>query len=468
MGSGKDVAQKSYFAQKGIRISIENLHGFTQALESIFVDHEFTSKTIGQLSNYNIRKTLLLSKRVLTSSVIKIEDLVRSYISGKPITTSFSRFIDALLRGNYSLYKRNDDSEIIPIFDVDQRVRQSPLLNVRILSLLAQIYNNGKDVEEKHVNLESIISYFEAIGGNEVSTIAAITKLLESKLIEPYDVSSPSLSNETDLAISHKGLIHLQLALKNAVFFYQMSLITDIADETAAQKIKQAYKLPEFYERIAIVKKEFSQFLLSEDSKYFSQNSSTPNYDCQLDIIREINKFCDDSKKPENDLVSTLGEQFKNGLIFEETLCSVAWYDPKKRYGYANVEKLDEGVFFHLDRLLECGISYISESDKILCQVSRNNKGLQIDKIFDIEIDSNSIEKEKCIVIRLFKDRDYGFASVGDTQHIAYFPTYLFSNETRGSLEPGHEFTAEVILDSGLGSYQIRSVLSSDGIDKLV
>lgn len=118
IGANKEVGHESYLAQKGIRISIEDLQGFTQALESIFVDHEFTSKTIGQLSNYNIRKTLLLSKRVLTSSVIKIEDLVRSYISGKPITTSYSRFIDALLKGNYSLYKRNDDSEILPIFGV--------------------------------------------------------------------------------------------------------------------------------------------------------------------------------------------------------------------------------------------------------------------------------------------------------------------------------------------------------------
>lgn len=468
IGTNKEIAHENYLAQKGIRISIENLQGFTQALESIFVDHEFTSKTIGQLSNYNIRKTLLLSKRVLTSSVVKIEDLVRSYISGKPITTSYSRFIDALLKGNYSLYKRNDDSEILPIFDVDQRVRQSPLINIRILSLLAQVYNNGKNAEEKHLGLNSLISYFESIGGDEVSVVTAVSGLLEAKLIEPYDISMSGITNEPDLAITHKGLIHLQLGLKNAVFFYQMALITDISDEVVAQRIKRAYKLPEFSDRISAVKQEFSLFLLEEDKKYFKQKTSARNYDCQIDVIQEIKKFSDDSKKPENDLVSTMGEQFKDGLLFDETLCTVAWYDPKKRYGYANVEELEEGVFFHLDRLLECGISYISESDKILCQVSRSSKGLQIDKIFDVEIDSQSIEKDKCTIIRLFEDRDYGFALIGNSEDVAYFPTYLFNSKARKELKVGHQFTAEIILDSSLGSYQIRSVLSSDGVDKLV
>lgn len=216
------------------------------------------------------------------------------------------------------------------------------------------------------------------------------------------------------------------------------------------------------------VYQQFSLFLLEEDKKYFKQDTTIHNYDCQLNVIQEIKKFSDGLKKPEDDLVSTMGEQFKDGLIFQETLCTVAWYDPKKRYGYANVEELEEGVFFHLDRLLECGISYISESDKILCQVSRSSKGLQIDKIFDVEIDATSIEKDKCTIIRLFEERDYGFASIGNTEHVAYLPTYLFNSEARKELKVGHQFTAEIIMDSSIGSYQIRSVLSSDGVKKLV
>lgn len=118
---------------------------------------------------------------------------------------------------------------------------------------MSQLYNNGKNVEEKHIGLNSLISYFEAIGGDEVSVVTAVSRLLEAKLIEPYDISTSGISSVPDIAISHKGLIHLQLGLKNAVFFYQMALITDISDEVVAQRIKRAFKLPEFPDRISAV-----------------------------------------------------------------------------------------------------------------------------------------------------------------------------------------------------------------------
>ena len=125
-----------YFSSRGITISIKDLNGFAQVLENVFVDNDYTSKTIGELTNYNIRRTLSLSQRVITSSVIEIDDLIKSYLSGDPLTTNFAQFMEALMRGNYELYKQGDNHEIYPIFQVDSKIRQSPLLNLRILSLL--------------------------------------------------------------------------------------------------------------------------------------------------------------------------------------------------------------------------------------------------------------------------------------------------------------------------------------------
>ena len=45
-----DNKNKNYFLSKNIKLSIKNLDGFAKVLESIFVEHDYTSKTIGELT----------------------------------------------------------------------------------------------------------------------------------------------------------------------------------------------------------------------------------------------------------------------------------------------------------------------------------------------------------------------------------------------------------------------------------
>lgn len=451
--------KKRYFAEKGMGISIENLSGFTEVLESIFVDHDFTSKTIGQLTNYNIRRTLKLSQRVLTSSVLKIEDLVRSYVSGKPVITKYPKFIDALLKGNHKLFKKGDTPELIPIFDVDAKVRQSPLQSLRILALLKTVMQNGKSIEEQHLGVNSIVSYFDSIGGNETSIEKSLLTLLESGLIEPYDTSSSHLSPAQKVAITHKGKSHLNLAAKNSVFFYQMALTTFLLDCDLALEIKDILDNTEdFKKRVSVIKSKFASYLVKEDAKFFNHQLQNEQYSCQFDLIQEIKHFENLEKTPENDLTLTLGDNFAAGLSKKGVLATVDWYDPKKRYGFATVADLEEGAFIHLDNLLEWGIAYITEGDGILCDISRNEKGIQIDKIYDVEVDSESIEKAECKIERLYKERNYGFAKTVETNLLVYFHTYTFSEEQRKNLYEGDSFEAEIVLDNLSGTYQVRRI----------
>ncbi len=131
--SKKNKKRGGYLLSKGIRISVDNVDGFAQVLENIFVSNDYTSKTIGELTNYNIRRTLLLAQRIITSPVIKIENLIESYLSGSLTITKFSIFMEALIKGDYQAYKKEDNHEIYPVFQVNDEVRQSPLLKLRIL-----------------------------------------------------------------------------------------------------------------------------------------------------------------------------------------------------------------------------------------------------------------------------------------------------------------------------------------------
>src|SRR6516162_9101825 len=71
--SGK--TQGLYDAGKGFRVKLESLEAFASAIEDIFVRQDYISNRLGSLANYNIRKTLALARRVITSSALNIEDL---------------------------------------------------------------------------------------------------------------------------------------------------------------------------------------------------------------------------------------------------------------------------------------------------------------------------------------------------------------------------------------------------------
>ncbi len=380
--SSDGAAKKNYFSNKGIKISIDNINGFAHILESVFVDHDYTSKTIGELTNYNIRRTLLLSQRVMTSSVLKIEDLIKSFVAGESVTTDFTKFMDALVRGDYDIYKKGDNHEIYPIFQVDSEVRQSPLLKLRILSLLDSMRKGSRSIEEKHLQVQSIIDYFDAIGCAESAVDRALISLIEAGLIELYDTSLRQLSTDQNLAISYRGMAHLRLASRNSVFFYQMALTTAIADDEVASKISSIYKSNiESLTKIENVMDAFYNFLVNEDAKFISINVDLDQYQCQKDLFSDLKEYTHKKfdHNHDHDLVATLGYQYKEGIIKVGVIATVDWFDVSKGFGFADVSELDGRVFFHSDKLKEYDIKSIKDGDRILCDIARNSKGMYIE-----------------------------------------------------------------------------------------
>ena len=233
--------RKHYFSSRGIKVVINDLKSFAQVIENIFVDQDYTSTLIGQLTNHNIRRTLLLSKRVITSSVFYIDDLIASFLARTPLATNYPQFINALMKGDYEAYKQGDSHEIYPVFQVDQKIRQSPLIVVRILSLMDSLYSTGQSVDDRHMAVQSIFNYFDAVGCTESAVDKALLSLIEAGLLEPYDSSVRDLSTGQRLAITASGKAHLRLTLTNNTFFEQMALTTAISNEDIAHQIRDMY-----------------------------------------------------------------------------------------------------------------------------------------------------------------------------------------------------------------------------------
>ena len=448
-----------YLTQRGIKLSVENISNFATILEKVFVDEDYTARTIGQLTNYNIRRTLLLSQRVMTSAVFPMEDLLKSYLTGTSIAPSFSKFMNALLRGDYELFKQSDRHEIFPLFNCDNHVAQSPLLTLRILTLLAVTRKGGnKSIDDRHLTVQSIHDYFECIGCSETALDRLLVKLIESRLVEPYDVSNRSIFAQQRLAITSKGQVHLQLGTHNTVFFEQMALTTPIVDLEVAQKIREAYRSNDsMRERKKTVRELFYKYLVHEDEVHLMTDIEKEQYESQEKLLRDLRKF--EAKQSEEDQYSDLGTEFKLGLIATNVPTVVEWYSPTKGFGFVVVEGFEEQAFLHIEHLEKFGLDSVCDGDNLVCDIARSRKGIAVVNIHEFKLDQNLAEVVDCQIVKVFEDRNYGFVSFDDGLRDAFFHLSVVPEKIRLELSVGSKIRAEIFQDPKGRGLQIRRVL---------
>jgi cold shock CspA family protein len=401
----EDPTRGTYFTSRGIKVSIPDLEAFAKVLENVFVDHTYTAQLLGELTNYNIRRTLALSKRVITSPVLQIEDLLNSYITGSDVAPSFNKFMNALLKGDWDAYKRGDQHEIFPIFDVDAELIQSPLLAVRILALLQSIMHASRTLDERHLSVQSILDYFDAIGGYEAAIDKCLLRLLEGGLIEPYDSSVRDLSPNQKLAISACGSAHLRLAVYNDTFCEQMAITTPIGNlETAARIVDLITGKALISDRLEQIRREFRAYLIEEDSKHLSNDGAGPQHESQDYLLAEIKKA---GNAPKEHPVAAATQRVGSTMLAEGVLATVDWFDAEKGYGFVDVEGIEGQVFLHAEKLTEAGIESVADGDDILCDVGRNARGVHVLRVHDVQTDPASVQVIECSISRLFPDRGY-------------------------------------------------------------
>ena len=456
-----DEQRRSYFSSRGIKISIDDLSNFAQVLEDVFVNQDYTSSLIGELTNYNIRRTLRLSKRVITSSVFKIEDLIKSFITQKTVAANFPKFMNALMKGDYEVYRRGDDNEIFPIFQVDQEIRQSPLMALRVLALLDSFYKAGKSVDERHINIQSVFDYFDAVGCAESAVSRVLLSLLESRLVEPFDASVRDLSAVQRLAISFSGRAHLRLALNNNVFLEQMALTTSIVNEEIANQIRHTYDSNAGYSvKVNLIREKFVSYILEEDKNHMSIPPQAEQYECQLNLTNQLERFIQKKSHEGNKESNSTDRTYHEGLVHEGVIATVDWFDAEKGYGFADIEGLDGQVFLHSQQLRASGVDLVNDGDDLLCDIRRNEKGLYIAKVHDVEADQEVVEISDCRIVRVFDDRDYGFVQTADSPRDAFFHFSVVPSADRDKLKVGTKIKAQIKADKRGHGFQIKKIMA--------
>jgi cold shock CspA family protein len=442
-----DTVTGEYFVGRGIRLKVTDLAGFAAVVQNIFVDQDYAAKRVGELSNYNMRKALGLSKRVITSATLRVEDLIRSYLTGELVAPTPERFMNALMKGDYAFYKTGEEPLLFPIFQVDSSIRQSPLLSVRVLSLLRALHQKAAEDAERYMEGQSICAYFGVMAISELAVQRSLDALLSAGLIEPYDMSMKEYADDQRLAITFSGLAHLDLALSNPVYFEQMALTTRIVDADLAQQIKGAfYSSRSTNERMEEVRALFSKFLVEEDARHCSVPSA-PEFAMQVAIAADIYAQWNVSK------ASTAERLAPPPLAASAVIATVDRFDQTRGYGFVDVPELKDQAYLQKSVVDDAGFGDLYDGDEMLCDISRNARGLAVSKIYEIQPPRVAVARGR--ITRLLEDRHYGFFHIPELGVDAFFHYHVFSPEQQSHLTEGLEMMVEVKTDK-LGRSQIR------------
>lgn len=450
LNSGTESRRSEYLLGKGIKVKINDLFAFAEVIENIFVDQDYAAKQVGELSNYNMRKSLGLSKRVITSSVLKVDDLVRSYLTGEIATPTPERFMNAILKGDYEFYKPGDEPLVFPIYQVDSTIKQSPLINIRLLVYLHDLFRGTSDDAERYASVSSLLAYFDVMSISEIAVQKAIAALLSSGLVQPYDLSKKEYSDDQRIAITESGLVHLDLSIYNPVFFEQMALTTRITNADVVQQIRGAYLAKGIQsQRLENVRALFCNFLISEDEQH-CKIPDGPEFRAQADIASELARRWRASSVSANDMMQ-LPEIAAEGVrgIVEQ-------FDIARGFGFVDVPSLKDRAFLHISTVERSGVGDIFDGDDIICDVARNSKGIAVSNI--TEINRTESPTYRGVVVKVLEERGYGFVHIEETGVDAFFHFHLLSPEERSELYEGLEMFVEVKTDKQ-GRSQVRRII---------
>lgn len=436
---------KEFYLAKGIRLQIEDIHKFAFIVNDIFVNQEYTAQTLGEFSNYNIRVTLNLARRVITSSALAIESLVAAYVVGEATVVPFDKLIEALVRGDYTAFKPGECKQLCSLFESDLRVVQSPLLKIRILKLLEARLLQGRTVEERHMPVQSVFDFFDALGSSEASTSSALKMLLDAGLVEKFDVSLGHLSPDQSVAISHRGAAHLSLVTRYPVFVEQLALATGISDRGLAEELRSIAGSNDQKAGGRIVEK-FLNYALAKDAQLLGSVGEIDRGG-QNSLLYSLRTLAA-GKRP---VVSSVA-----GITTQHIRCVVEWFDRTLGYGFVKLADRDISAMLHKNALGPISPYDIWEGDIIVCELVEAEKGLSVEKLVSIE--AGNYQRAEGVIVKLSTEKGYGFVEIDGLPIDAYLPLNKFAEDPNGPLREGQRVKVAYVQNKARPGYVIKEL----------
>jgi len=279
---------RGYFLGQGIQLELTQLKAFTRRLQQVFIETGRTSLWVGSLSNHDIRRSLELTRAIMASPYIKVDELLTLYITKNAAMIPEYDIQRAIIRGNYNFYPVDSNQFVQNIYSLRTEIGTSPLLGLRILTALFDAYHREVQGAEAFVAVSQIFDYFQATTIEHRVVSLWLDAMLKTGLCLSYDPTHTSIEQVQKIEISPAGRQHLLWGSSDENYIGSMMEVTPINDQATYDTIKNA---PRDSKAIEWVMKTtaFAQYLLDED-KFYVQIPDHESYKGQHRLTNLLEK----------------------------------------------------------------------------------------------------------------------------------------------------------------------------------
>lgn len=277
--------QLQYFLARGIRLKLENIGSFAISLNRIFLEAKETAHWIGGLANFDIRRFLELTKDLIASPHLKLDDLVKAHIAGNSEVVPTHRIKQAIIKRRYDIYPSGEHSFVQNLFALKIDPPTSPLLGARILQFLCDAGYDKETQEQKFVQVSSVYEHFTAIGIHPQIADLWLAELLLAGLISNYDPTIKLLNESSLIEASPSGRIHLTWATADVEYIQMMKDVTPLRDKDIYEELQSHYR--DYRNKWSDSVIAFIGYLLFEDA-VFCHIPDHPNFSGQMSITKRL------------------------------------------------------------------------------------------------------------------------------------------------------------------------------------
>ncbi|SEW19894.1 Cold shock protein, CspA family [Cognatiyoonia koreensis] len=429
-----DASKGSYALPNGIQVALEDLRAFVRSLEEVFINNEFVSRRIGYLSNFDIRRSLQLSKRIMTSPHIGIDDLIKVYLSRGALQVGPDKLSMAIVNGQHSHFRQDQSEFILNLFAIDPSLISTPFLRLRILVLLLDKQRSEHDPLDSFLVCGDIEQYFDVMGVPGQVTRAHLQALLEARLIEPYNPTVSNVIEGQSVSITTSGELHVELALHDIVYFAQMALSTPIRDQDLAALLKEVDQKTDWsrQRKDQEIREKFVKYCAKEDRVFVKIPPGRENYRNQLTLLDEI-----EARQV------TSGEKGK-----------VKWFNVNAGYGFVTLNSTGEDAFLSLTVLEQFGFNRLETGQAIVFKSIPTSRGPQITEISEIDnVEVAGPELPQAPDLRLAKvvfynpSKGFGFLRPDDGSRDILLPRRILNAVGLSDINEGETLLVESAME---------------------
>jgi hypothetical protein len=280
-----DSTKKKYFSERGIKLEIKNIEKFVKYLQGVFSSDLNVARWIGDFANYDIRRCLELTRDLISSPHLSIDELLATYYTGtqhdEVLQINKNKIKNALIKRIYNSYPIGNHPYIQNLFYITGNLNTSPLLGLRILQLLID-RKNERTKEDNYLIIDQVLDYFNGMGVDRSIILKHLDILLKKGLIYSYDPTILDIDKTKRIEISPSGYEHYFWCLNDNVYLLDMAEVTPITDANVYSSIERI-----FYNDRNQSLLDFLDHLENED-KLFCHIPSHPAYKGQLVIANKI------------------------------------------------------------------------------------------------------------------------------------------------------------------------------------